>query len=73
MKLQVSVFLFSLQFVFVHFLSNKDGAMYLPFLLLIAVIYDRVTLPFCPVETNDFAVGAELQVGERGTLVRLCA
>ena len=71
MNLQVSVFLFSLQSVFVHFLfSNKDGAMYLPFLLLIAVIYDRVTLPFCPVETNDLAVGAELRVGERGTLVR---
>lgn len=41
-NLQVSVFLFSVFFYFLF--STKDGAMYLSFLLLIAIIYNRVTL-----------------------------
>lgn len=42
-NLQVSVFLFSVFFYFL-FSTKKDGAMYLSFLLLIAIIYSRVTL-----------------------------
>lgn len=48
MNLQIPVFLL---WVFVSFLfSTKDGATYLSFLLLIAVIYSRVT--FVSVESN---------------------
>lgn len=41
-NLQVSVFLFSVFFYFLF--STKDGAMYLSFLLLTAIIYSRVAL-----------------------------
>lgn len=50
-NLQVSVFLFSVFFYFLF--STKDGAMFLSFLLLIAIICNRV-LCYC-LESNSLS------------------